>query len=174
MYKSGINKSKRNKKSSISFTPLFWSEFEDYLSNKVTLYDKIILCGDFNFHFKTNSADAVKFLDVIDCNGFTLLDSFESNPTHCKDDGLNAFFVSKNAVDNNLKKSLDVIVDTRTNSDHYLVTGVLDAAGLPFSSVPFVKKIVRNFKQINFELLRYDLEQSDLIQLVLIAMSELE
>ena len=30
-----------------------------------------------------------------------------------------------------------------------------------------VKKIVRNLKQINFELLRYDLEQSDKIQLVL-------
>ena len=76
---------------------------------------------------------------------------------------LNAFFDSRNAVDNNLEKNLDVIVDTRTNSDRYLVTAVVDTAGLLFSSVPFVTKIVRNFKQINFELLRYDLEQSDLI-----------
>ena len=76
---------------------------------------------------------------------------------------LNAFFDSRNAVDNNLEKNLDVIVDTRTNSDRYLVTAVVDTAGLLFSSVPFVKTIVRNFKQINFELLRYDLEQSDLI-----------
>ena len=32
---------------------------------------------------------------------------------------------------------------------------------------PLVKKIVRNLKQINFELLRYDLEQSDIVQLIL-------
>ena len=66
MYRPGINKPKRIKKENISFTSLFWSEFEGYLSNKVTLSDKIILCGDFNFHFETNSADAVKFLNMID------------------------------------------------------------------------------------------------------------
>ena len=84
MYRPGINKPKTIKKGHISLTSLFWSEFEDYLSNKVTLSDKIILCSDFNFHFETNSADAVKFLNMIDCYRFTPLDSFRSNPTHCK------------------------------------------------------------------------------------------
>ena len=46
MYRPGINRPKRNKKSNFSFTLQFWSEFEDYLSNKVTLSDKIILRGD--------------------------------------------------------------------------------------------------------------------------------
>ena len=64
-------------------------------------------------------------------------------------------------------KHLDILVDTGTKSDHYLVTAVVDTAGLPSTSVPLVKEIVRNLKQINFELLRYDLEQSDIIQLVL-------
>ena len=63
-------------------------------------------------------------------------------------------------------KNLDVIVDTGTNSDHYLVTAVVDAAGLPSTSVPLVKKIARKLKQINYELLRYDLELSDIIKLV--------
>ena len=71
MNRLGINKPKRIKKSYISFTSLFWSEFKDYLSNEVTLPDKIILSGDFNFHFETNSEDAVKFLIMIDCYGFT-------------------------------------------------------------------------------------------------------
>ena len=44
---------------------------------------------------KTNSADAVKFLNMIDCYGFTPLDSFKSNPTHCKGGVLDAFFISK-------------------------------------------------------------------------------
>ena len=57
MYRPEINKPKRNKKSNISFTSLFWSEFEDYLRNKVTLSDKIILRGDFNFYFETDSTD---------------------------------------------------------------------------------------------------------------------
>ena len=38
MYRPEINKPKRIKKGNISFTSLFWSEFEDYLSNKVTLW----------------------------------------------------------------------------------------------------------------------------------------
>ena len=105
MYRPGINKPKRIKKENISFTSLFWSEFEDYLSNKVTLSDKIILCGDFNFHFETNSADAVKFLNMIDCYGFTPLDSFNSNPTYCKGGVLDAFFISKNAMDKNFMKN---------------------------------------------------------------------
>ena len=167
MHRPGINKPKRIKKENISFTSLFWSEFEDYLSNKVTLSDKIILCGDFNFHFETNSADAVKFLNMIDCYGFTPLDSFKGNPTHCKGGVLDAFFISKNAMDKNFMKNLDVVVDTGTNSDHYLVTAVVDTAGLHSTSAPLVKKIVRNLKQINFELLRYDLEQSGIVQLVL-------
>ena len=132
-----------------------------------TLSGKIILCGDFNFHFETNSADAVKFLNMIDCYGFTPLDSFNSNPTHCKGGVLDAFFISKNAMDKNFMKNLDVVVDTGTNSNHYLVTAVVDTAGLHSISAPLVKKIVRNLKQINFELRRYDLEQSDIVQLVL-------
>ena len=79
-------------------------------------------------------------------------------------------FISKNAVDKNFLKSLDVIVDTGTNSDHCLVTAVVDTAVLPPTSVTlfhWLKKIVRNLTQIIFELLRYDLEQSDVIQLVL-------
>ena len=48
-----------------------------------------------------------------------------------------------------------------------VVTAVVDTAGLLSTSVPLVKTIVRNSKQINFELRRYDLEQFDLIQLVL-------
>ena len=167
MYRPGINKPERIKKENISFTSLFWSEFEDYLRNKVTLSDKIILCGDFNFHFETNSADAVKFLNMIDCYGFIPLDSFKSNPTHFKGGVLDAFFISKNAMDKNFIKNLDVIVNIGTNSDHYFVTAVVDTAGLYSTSGPLVKKIVRNFKQINFELLRYDLEQSDVVQLVL-------
>ena len=38
-------------------------------------------------------------------------------------------------------KNLDAIVDTGTNSDRYLVTAVVDAAGLPSTSVPLVKKL---------------------------------
>ena len=93
MYRLGINKPKKFNKGNISFTSLFWSEFEGYLSIKVTLSDKIILCGDFNFHFETNSADAVKFLNMIDCYGFTPLDSFKRNTTHCKGGVLHAFFI---------------------------------------------------------------------------------
>ena len=48
-------------------------------------------------------------------------------------------------------KNLDVMVDTGTNSDHYLVADVVDTTGLPSTSVPLVKKIVRTLKQINFE-----------------------
>ena len=70
---------------------------------------KIILCGDFNFHFETNSADAVKFFNMVDCYGFTPLDSFRSNPTHCKGGILDAFFISKNAMDKNFMKNLDII-----------------------------------------------------------------
>ena len=167
MYRPRINNPKRIKKGNIRFTSLFWSEFEDYLSNKVTLSDKIILCGDFNYYFETNSADAVKFLNMNDCYGFTPLDSSKSNPTHCKGGVLDSFFISNNAMNKNFMKNLDVVVDTGTNSDHYLVTAVVDTAGLHSTSAPLAKKIVRNLKQINFELLRYDLEQSDIVHLVL-------
>ena len=119
----------------------------------------------FNFHFETNSADAIKFLNMIDCYGFTPLHSFKSHPTHCKGKGLDAFFISKNAMDKNFMKNIDVVVNFGTNSDHYLVTTVVDTAGLHSISAPLVKKIERNLKQINFELLRYDLEQSDIVQL---------
>ena len=81
---TGINKPKRNKKGNITFSSLFWSKFEDYLSNKVTLLDKIVLCGDLNFYFETNSADAVKFLNMIECCGFTPLEGFKTNPSHCQ------------------------------------------------------------------------------------------
>ena len=92
---------------------------------------------------------------------------FKSNSSHRKGGVLDVFFISKNAVDNNFIKNLDVIVVTGTNSDHYLVTAVVDTAGLLSISVPLVKKNETNLKQINFELLRYDMEQSDIIQLVL-------
>ena len=98
--------------------------------------DKIILCGDFNVHFKTNSADAAKLLNTINCRGFTPLDSFKSDPTHCKGGVLDVFFIFKNAVSNNFIKNLDVIVDTGTNSDHYLVAAVGDTAGLLSTFVP--------------------------------------
>ena len=48
-----------------------------------------------------------------------------------------------------------------------MVTAVVDTAGLHSTSAPLVKKIVRNLKQINLKLLRYDLEQSDIVQSVL-------
>ena len=38
---------------------------------------------------------------------------------HCKGGVLDAFFISKNAMDKNFMKNLDVVVDTGTNSDHY-------------------------------------------------------
>ena len=47
---------------------------------------------------------------MIDCYGFTPLDSFKSNSTHCKGGALDAFSISKNAVDNNFMKNLVVIV----------------------------------------------------------------
>ena len=72
-------------------------------------------------------------------------------------------------MDKNFTKNLDIIVNTGTNSDHYLVTAVVDTAGLHSTSAPLVKKIVRNLKQINLELLRYDLEQSDIVQSVLLS-----
>ena len=70
-------------------------------------------------------------------------------------------------MDKNFLKNLDVVVDTGTNSDHCLVTALVDTAGLHSTSAPLVKKIVKNLKQINFELLRYDLDQSDIFRLVL-------
>ena len=42
-----------------------------------------------------------------------------------KDAVFDAFFTSRNAVDNNFMKNLDVIVDSGTNSDHHLVTAVV-------------------------------------------------
>ena len=60
-------------------------------------------------------------------------------------------------------ENLDVIVDTETNFDHYLVTAVVDTAELLSTSAPLVKNVARILKQISFELLRYDLEQSDII-----------
>ena len=99
------------------------------------------MCGDFTFHFETNSADAVKFLNMIDCYGFTPSDSFKGNPTHCKDGVLDAFFITKNAMDKNFMKNLDVVVDTGTNSDHYLVTAVAHTAGLHSTSAPLVEKL---------------------------------
>ena len=52
MYRPGINKPKRIKKENISFTSLFWSEFEDYLSNKVTLSDKLFCVVTLTFILK--------------------------------------------------------------------------------------------------------------------------
>ena len=43
-------------------------------------------------------------------------------------------------------KNLDVIVDTETNFDHYLVIAVVDTAGFPSTFAPLVKKIVGNLK----------------------------
>ena len=43
VYRPETNKSKRIKKSNISFTSLFWSEFENYLSNEFSVSNKIIL-----------------------------------------------------------------------------------------------------------------------------------
>ena len=44
---------------------------------------------------QTWNLDAVKFLNRIDCYGFTPLDSFKSNPTHCKGGVLDAFLFQK-------------------------------------------------------------------------------
>ena len=68
-------------------------------------------------------------------------------------------------------KNLVVVVDTGTTSNHYLVTAVVDTTELHSTSAPLVKKTVRNLKQINFELLTYDLERYSSVG---IAMSKLE
>ena len=91
---------------------------------------------------------------MVNCFSFTPLDNFKSYPTHCKGGILGAIFTSKNAVCNNLMKNLDVIVVTGPNFNHFLITAAVDTAGLPSTSVPLVKQVVRSLKQINFELLR--------------------
>ena len=78
---------------------------------------------------------------MIDCYGFTPLDSFNSNPTYCKGGVLDAFFTSKNAMDKNFMKNLEVAVDTGTNSDHYLVTAVVDTVGLHSTLLHWLKKL---------------------------------
>ena len=53
---------------------------------------------------------------MIDCYGFTPLDSFKSNPTGCKGEDLDIVFISKNVVSSNFMKNLDVTVDTGTGN----------------------------------------------------------
>ena len=118
-------------------------------------------------HFETNSADAVKLLNIIAVTVLPHWTVLKVIPHTAKVGFLMHFLFLKDTVDDKFMKNLDVIVDTETGSDHYLVTVVFDTAGLPSTFVPLVKKIERTLKQIIFELLRHDLEQSDLIQLVL-------
>ena len=83
---------------------------------------------------------------MIDCCGFTPLNSFKSNSSSSKGGVVYAFFISKNAMDKNFIKNLDVTVNTGSNFDHCLVTAVVDTAGLHSTSAPLVKKNCKKFK----------------------------
>ena len=48
MYRPGIKQEKK------TFTSLFWSEFEDYFSNKVTLSDNFFFAVILTFRLKLN------------------------------------------------------------------------------------------------------------------------
>ena len=61
----------------------------------------MILCGDFKFHFQTNSVNAVKFLNMSDLYGFTPLDAVSKviPLAAIKVNFFIQFFFSKNAMD---------------------------------------------------------------------------
>ena len=49
-------------------------------------YDKLTLCGDFNFHLQTNIRDSAKFFTILAWHGFSIVNDQQPHmlPTHSK------------------------------------------------------------------------------------------
>ena len=76
-----------------------------------------------------NSPDVTKFLNILSCYGFRPLTDYDLHATHCKGSVLDAFFIHggyKPNLHGELLNNLQVIDETGTDSDHYLITATLD------------------------------------------------
>ena len=132
-----------------NITSLFWTEFNSYLANIFAHFNQVVLCGDFDFHLENNTGAAHKILVLVNMHGFDPLLDFQFQPTHDKAGKLDAFFVSENPFSpQRCLRDLSIKADTGTVSDHYLVTAILGTDVITTGSNLWIKKLVRNFKDV--------------------------
>ena len=159
---------KRNNKINENITSLFWTEFGSYLANISTHCNQVVLCGDFNFHLENNTGDAQKFLILVNMHDFDPLPDFQLQSTYDKGGVLDAFFVSGDSFSpQRCLGDLSIKADTGTVSDHYLVTAILETDVITADSNLWVRKFVRNLKDIDLNLIKTDIKQSELSSMVM-------
>ena len=174
IYRPGVS-SKTREKYEATKLKTFFGEFDDYLDDLVNKLGKPVSCGDFNFHLEDISrAYTRRFVEVLTCHDFVpFLDCFPT-ATH-KDGGiLDVFVISMNAQDQVDIVSVDVIMDTGTDSDHYLVIAsiVFDIDGISRgrSRPVSFKKPVRELHLVDTDQMMLDLTnafyENDLTQFV--------
>lgn len=139
--------------------PQFLDEFTRYIDGHTTTSGKLVIAGDFNFHWGDNKdPTACRFMETVKSLG---LDQWVTEPTHTYRDELKNTLdlVITRAADIEMINDLTVSPTPKEFSDHCLIS-----FKLPIQK-PITRKTritVRDIKNINMEEFVVDIEQSTL------------
>ena len=131
----------------------FYQEFDEYLGNIFSRFEKVLLCGDFNIHMDKVSAHANEFYNLITSYG---LHQLVKKTTHKAGHILDLVIASHKIVKNDSIQILSQPSSLPT-CDHSCLTFTLESEVLNADD----RKLItfRNIKKIDEEAFRDDLEE---------------
>ena len=137
----------------------FFFEFKTYLSsvNNKSFMCSPFVCGDFNFHLQNdNDVNTLRFKQLCLSHNFY---QHKNVSTHIAGNTLDAVLIKD--YDNKFIANIDVIEDTGTSSDHYLITFDVSVSCLQKSTLT---KIVtfRDFSNVDLDAFVQAINSSDL------------
>ena len=134
---------------------LFLREFDEYLDCLQAKSGKPLICGDFNFHMQLSDKDyfAKQFNTLLMDRGF---EQHVNKPTHMLGGCLDLIITSTEPEDSIAVNNIDIVPDTGTTSDHYLVTFTTPVDMVKKVQHPRVEKQFRELAKIDLESFKTD------------------
>ena len=135
---------------------LFFREFSEYLDCLQAKSGKPLICGDFNFHMQLSDKDyfAKQFQTLLVDRG---LKQHVQAPTHMLGGCLDLVITHPGTEDNIEVNDIDVLPDTGTTSDHFLVTFTTPVEMIKKVQHPRVEKQFRELDKINLDTFKADI-----------------
>jgi hypothetical protein len=134
-------------------TNQFFNEFSDLLDCTTTSSGKLLLCGDFNFHWDNQQhSDTMHMKDILESAG---LQQLVSGPTHTSGHTIDWILTRESE---NLVSKTEI---SHLISDHHMIHCSLSLFKPP---LPQIVQSYRCYKAINLDELQSEIEQSDLIK----------
>ena len=133
---------------------LFLEQFSDYMDTLITKTGIPILAGDFNFHVEDPDYWAKQFMALCHSKG---LKQHVSSPTHISGGTLDLVLTLESPADNLNITELEVVEDTGTASDHFLVKFSAPEIDVSSKQPSKEQKTVRELSKIDIDAFKADI-----------------